>query len=177
MPELWTLAVVRAMHHFRSFLVAGFLAVIVGCQSAPPAVDFHAGGWDDARDAKSHLDAYKHVFLACIYEDRWEDTGPGRLSLRHSKATVVKTYKGDWRVSDRFTFVDYHDFPALTVSNEDAGSLVFIFTNQHTNTETVVDAGDSGAYDAGIDRALQYVYGRDKTTTANTVLEPTPTAP
>jgi len=165
------------MHFFRTSIVAGFLVMVAGCRSAPPAADFHAGGWEDARDAKSHLEAYKHVFLACIYEDRWEDRGSGRPSLRHSKATVVRTYKGDWSVSERFAFVDYHDFPALTVSNEDVGSLVFIFTNQHTNTEMIVDAGDSGAYDAGVDRALQYVYGQDKTTTANTALEPTPTAP
>jgi len=147
------------MHMFRTLFFVGVLAIATGCRSKDSNVSiFHSGGWEDAKDAKSHLDAYKQVLVACIYEDHWEDRGPHRLSLHHYKATVVRTFKGDWHVSERVALVHGVDAPALTTSNADAGRLVFVFLNEHTDAEISLDTGDFGAYSADVEHALQIVY-------------------
>jgi hypothetical protein len=138
------------------FVVFGLIVIAIGCRSADPnATFFHALGWEDA---KSHLDEYKHVFEACIYEDHWEDRGPGRLAPHHFKATVVKRFKGDWTVSEKIAFVHYVDYRAPTVSNTAAGLLMFVFTNDHTNAEIVLDTGDFGNWSPEIEDALQIIY-------------------
>ena len=147
------------MHKFCILIVVGLFAIATGCRSTSSnATFFHAGGWENANDAKSDLDQYKNVFVACIYEDHWEDRGTHELSPHHFKVMVVRTYKGDWNVSERGAFVNYVDTPALTTSNEIAGQLIFVLTNEHTNAEVFLDAGECGNYDAGLDRALQSVY-------------------
>lgn len=108
--------------------------------------------------AKSHLDAYKHVFVACIYEDHWEDKGPGKYSMHHFKAMVVRTYKGDWNVSERGAFLHSMDAPASSVSNAHAGELVFVCTNEHKDTEVDLDAADWGSCNVELEYALQLVY-------------------
>jgi hypothetical protein len=139
------------MHKLYPFVVAGLLTMAFGCRtkdSHPPWEAF----------TKSHLDAYKHVFVACIYEDHWEDKGPGRLAPHHFKATVVKTFKGDWKFSERVAFVHYVDARASAIANEHAGSHVFVFTNEHTGTEITLDTGDFGVCDADLEHTLQLVY-------------------
>jgi|SRR6266480_3545898 len=93
-------------HKLCAFVIVGLLALDSGCRSTDHnATIFHAWGWEDAKDAKAHLDAYKHVLVARIDEHHWEDRGPHRLTPHHFEATVVRSYKGDWRVSERIAFV------------------------------------------------------------------------
>src|SRR5437867_9654407 len=86
----------------RAFVIAAFLVLTAGCCSSEyNARVFHPWGWDDAKEFKARLAEYKNVFMVCIYEDQWQDRGPKEYSLHHLKATVVKVYKGEWRVSER----------------------------------------------------------------------------
>ena len=151
--------VLSSWHKLCPFVIVGLLATATGCRSTDSEASFfHTGGWEDAKEAKSYLDRYKHVLVACVYEDHWEGRGPGRLAPHHFKATVVRTYKGDWSFSERVAFVHYVDARALSISNAHAGSLVFVFTNDHTDAEIALDTGDFGACDRELERALQLVY-------------------
>jgi hypothetical protein len=145
------------MHKFFSFLIVGLLVASAGCHSATyNARVFHPWGVDDATDAKAHWDDYTNIFMVCIYEDHWQDQGPGRYSLHHETGTVVKVYKGDWRISEKISFVRGLDYPALLETNKEAGTLGFVFTNQHTNSE--FDLDDFGRYDAEYEPALDCIY-------------------
>ena len=96
--------------------------------------------------------------MVCIYEDHWEDRGPHKYSLHHLKATVIRTYKGDWSIGERVAIVHGMDAPALTTSNGVAGYLKFVFTNEHTKAEVGLDTGDFANYDPELERVLQCVF-------------------
>jgi len=149
----------RRIHKLSAILILGLFAH-AGCRSNRDAAIFHHWGWEDAKDAKAHLDAYKHVLVACIYEHHWEDRGPHKLTPYRSKATVVRSFKGDWKVSDKIAFVHYVDAPAppKPTSNAPSGQLVFIFTNEHTDAEIVLETGDFRTYDAESAPALDFIY-------------------
>jgi hypothetical protein len=147
------------MHHFQAIAIAGLLSTVAGCRTANSNANlFHAVGGENAKDVRTHFADCKHVFVACIYEDHWEDRGPGRLAPHHFKATVIKTFKGDWRFSERVAFVHCVDAPALTITNADAGSLIFVATNEHTDAEIGLDTGDFGKCDADLECALELAY-------------------
>ena len=108
------------MHNFcvRFAVTILLLTVAAGCRSTPPASAFFLRlGQENAADAKAYLDSYKHILLACIYEDDWQDQGPGKYSLYRFKGTVVRTYKGDWQTSERIWFVHGIDSPVSLFQN------------------------------------------------------------
>jgi hypothetical protein len=147
------------MHKFYAPLTFGLVAICIGCHSpAYNARVFHPWGLEDATDAKARWNCYTNIFMVCIYEDYWEDRGPNRYSLHHSAGTVVKVYKGDWRISEKVAFVEGLDYRAPMETNKCTGSLGFVFTNQHTNTEFNVDTGEFGRYDGVFVPALDCIY-------------------
>ena len=147
------------MHILHAILLAGLLGGVVGCRSSDyNARVFHPWGREDAADFKARLDEYKHIFLVCIYEDHWEDRGPNRYSLHHYTGTVVRVYKGDWRVSERVSFVQGLDYRAPTNPVSSAGSLGFVFTSEHADSEIGLDTGDFTRYDAEYAPALDAVF-------------------
>jgi hypothetical protein len=153
------------MHKLATLLLAGILVLASGCRSSESDVEiFHAWGWENAKDAKAHLDQYEHVLVAEVYESHWEDLGPHRLTPYHFRGTVVRSYKGDWKVSEKIAFVHHVDAPAPT-NARGAGSneLMFVFTNEHTKGEIGVDAGEFGTYDAEQARALDLLFPRHNT--------------
>jgi hypothetical protein len=143
------------MHRFSAIIVAGLLAG-AGCRTASPPESF--APWGNAAEARGYLDQYRHVLMACIYDDHWEDRGPHEYSFHHFKGTVVRPYKGAWRTSERIAFVHGVDAPAHTTSNTDAGSLVFLFTNEHTNGEVGIDTGDFLSYEPNLERLIRSLY-------------------
>ena len=150
------------MHRLLSIFFFGLLALCAGCHSAAyNARVFHPWGVDDATDARAHWDSYTNIFMVCIYEDHWEDQGPNRYSMHHETGTVVKVYKGDWRIAERISFVEGLDYRAPMGTNRAAGSLGFVFTNQHTNTEFVLGTGEFGRYDVEYEPALDCVFPQE----------------
>ena len=143
------------------FLLCGLLALSAGCHSsAYNARAFHHWGLDNAANARARWDGYTNIFMVCIYADHWEDRGPNRYSLHHEMGTVVKVFKGDWHISERISFVQGLDYPALLTTNKGAGELGFVFTNQHTNTELVLDTGEFSRYDPEYEPALDRLYSQ-----------------
>jgi hypothetical protein len=63
-----------------------------------PTADYHALGFGDATEAKTLFDTYKQVFTAQISEDFWDETTPHKYSFHHFTASVIKSYKGDWKL-------------------------------------------------------------------------------
>jgi hypothetical protein len=149
----------RFLGNLNVLLAFVFLALSAGCQSsAYNAKVFHPWGVDDAADARAHWDSYTNIFMVCIYADHWEDRGPNKYSLHHETGTVVKVYKGDWQISEIISFVQGLDYPALKETNKGAGKLGFVFTNQHTNSELVLDTGEFSKYNPDYEPALDCLY-------------------
>jgi hypothetical protein len=144
------------MVRFWPIIVAGLL--LTGCRSTDCGSVYARSPWEDAEGAKTFLNAYKHILVVCVYEDHEEDRGPHRYSLHHFKATVIRTFKGDWRIGERIALVHGVDAPAVATTNGYAGYLMFVFTNGHTNAEINVDAGDFGNYDEELGRVLQCAF-------------------
>ncbi len=146
----------------RAFAIAVFAALIAGCRSSEyNARVFHPWGCDDAKEFKARLDGYKNVFMVCISEDHWQDRGPNEYSMHHLKGTVVRVYKGEWRVSERIAFVQGLDDRAPTNPKSEAGSLGFVFTSQHTDAEIGLDTGEFSRYDTEYVPALECIYPQE----------------
>jgi hypothetical protein len=140
----------------RNRYVALLVAAVVhsaACRTSSGAgLDFHAWGWEDAKDARAQLEHYRHIVLACVFEDGWEDRGPHRYALYRFKATVVRVYKGDRRVSERVSFVHGLDDRAPAAPASNTGKLMFVFTNERR--EINLETGDFRDYDAELERVL-----------------------
>jgi hypothetical protein len=122
--------------------------------------EFGTSIFGDFADARERMRHYKHVLLVCITACHWEDKGDKQLSLHHFTGTVVKSYKGDWKISDKINFVHALDAPGSGERNESQGELLFIFTSEHTDKEFAVDAGDFLPYDPKLGRQLEMVLSR-----------------
>src|ERR1051325_1861258 len=148
----------RHLLQVRTILLLGLLAS-VACGQNRDARLFHPWGWEDAKDAHSHLDDYRHVLVARVDGCSWEDRGPHRLTPYHFKATVVRSYKGCWKASERISFVHYVDAPAPTTSttNRTGGELVFVFSYVHTNAEIALATGAWGNYRDELAPVLEYL--------------------
>ena len=145
----------------RVLVISGLLALCAGCYSSEyNARVFHPWGCDDAKELKVRLDEYTNVLTVCVCEDHWEDRGPNRYSLHHYKGTVVRVYKGDWRVSERIAFVQGLDYRAPTNPATCVGELAFVFTSEHTNSEISLDTGDMTTCSAEYAPALDCIYPR-----------------
>jgi hypothetical protein len=142
-----------------TLFVLGLIAASAGCHSpAYNARVFHPWGREDAADAKAHWDQYSNIFMVCIYADHWEDRGPHEYALHHEMGTIVRVYKGGWRLSEKISFVQGLDGRAPLETNKDVGTLGFVFTNEHTNTEIGLDVGDYARYGAVYEPALDDIY-------------------
>lgn len=161
------------MDKFGTIILAGLIIFGVGCRSTDTKAIFAHCPWGDAVETKARLDGYKHVLLVCICEDHWEDRGPREYALHHFRATVVCSYKGEWHTSQRVAFVHGVDAPARTpagaldgrysVASSNAGNLMFLFTNDHTDAEIGFDTGDFLGYDPELERVIRFVYPERKT--------------
>ena len=136
--------------------------IYCGCEkSSKPklfAPDFHALGFEDAKDARAHFESYKQVFTVRISEDRWEDRGTNKYAIHHFKATVAKNYKGDWRAGELIAFARVVDAPALTTTNAFAGSCMLVLTDEHANREIPLDRGDFLTCNTNLEQVLKAVF-------------------
>ena len=149
------------MHQVRLILLLALIA-FSGCDQGGDAKLFKPWGWEDINDGRARLDGYKHVLVARIDEHNWEDLGQHRKTPHHFKAVVIKSYKGDWRVSEQISFVHHVDSPAPTGSatNGPSGNLIFIFTSEHTMNEITLDTGEWGNYWDELEPGLNYLFPR-----------------
>ena len=131
---------------------------LMGCRSTDCTMVYAHSPWEDAKGAKSYLNAYRNILVVCVYEDHWEDRGPHNYSMHHFRATVVRSYKGDWSSGEKIALIHGVDTPAIAAINGCAGLLMFVFTNEHAKTEVGVDTGDFGNYDPELERVLQCVF-------------------
>jgi hypothetical protein len=96
-------------------------------------------------------------------EDRLSNEGK-RLrnpwSVLHFQGMVVKSYKGDWRITERASFVHFLDSHRNAETNSSVGELMFVFTDEHTNTEFDVATGDFEPYQPSADRLFSFMFQR-----------------
>jgi hypothetical protein len=146
---------VRNCTNILAVIVAALFLTVAACRSVPPGVEpFHAWGWENAQDGKAHLDAFKHILLICVYEDRMGDHGPGNYSAYRAKGTVVRSYKGDWNLSERISFVHWIDSRLPPQTNINEGKLMFVFTDRHADAEIALEAGEFRKYEPDLERVL-----------------------
>ena len=149
------------MRTLLAFIVVGLFASVTGCQTADRWTKFVVPwGCEDLSEAKARFDRYKHVFMICISEDHWEDRGPHALAIHHVKGTVVRIYKGDWRVSERISFLQGFDYRSPNTTNAEVGVLGFVFTDQHADTEIGLDTGEFIFYGPELVPALDLAFPR-----------------
>ncbi len=142
----------------RAFVITVLLALTAGCFSnGYNAKIFHPWFCDNAKELKARLDEYTNVLLVCIYEDHWEDYGAGS-SGHHYKGTVVRVYKGDWRIAEGIAFGTSLDARAPAKPASCVGDLVFVFSSEPTNTEIGLDTGDLWTCNAEYAPALDRIY-------------------
>ncbi len=135
------------------------LVLVLGCRTTTlPPESFHVLFQENATDARAYLEPYKHVLLACIYEDNWQDNGPGKYSMYRFKATVVQSYKGDWQDSERIACVHGIDSPTDPNFKSNDGDLVFLFTNEHTDAEIGFETGTFLFYTPELARVIEYLF-------------------
>jgi hypothetical protein len=142
------------LRSFWSILIAGVM--MVGCRSNDCTAILAHSPWEE--NTKSHLDGFKHILLVSINQVYFEGQGPGRLLLHHYSGVVLKTYKGTWKPGETVSFVHAVDTPANSVTNTTARFRLFLFANQHTNTEITVDAGEFANYSADLEQVIQCVF-------------------
>src|SRR5260370_42339123 len=115
-------------YRLRPLVVVGLLAMPSGCRMNDcNAKSFHAFGLENAKDAYAQWNRYKHILVVRADEDRWEGRNPPDYSFYHFKATVIRIYKGDWKVSDRVSIKEQKEAPAAPAYSGYAGRLSVIF--------------------------------------------------
>jgi hypothetical protein len=137
------------------FAMAGLLATNSGCRESECERVYKQSFWEDARGVKARMDSYTNILTIRVDESRGEDRGPNRLGVLHFKGTVVKSWKGDWKPSEKISFVHYVDYRvSSTTSNGSAGETLFVFANEHTNTEIALETGEFG-YSTNVEQVLR----------------------
>ena len=131
------------------------LAAAGGCRCADCDKVYARWFWEDAEGTKAHFDGYKDVVLVRVDEDVLVDGGQHRLSMHHFKGTVVRSYKGEWNISEPIAFVQGLDYSTATRTNRCVGNRMVLLINEHTNDEIGVDTGDALRYDGQFKRVLQ----------------------
>ena len=142
--------------------VAGLIAPNLGCSPSTDCNEvYRFSPWLNEAGVKRQLSSYKHVLEVRVTGSRGEDRGALRLGILHFQGTVVKVYKGDWKVSDRIALAHHVDYqPKAAESTQSVGNNFLVFINQHTNAEIVFETGEFMNYDPGLDRALECALGR-----------------
>jgi hypothetical protein len=153
------------MKPFIRLIIASFLLVLTaGCACNCDKVFARWYLWDDAAKTKAHFNASKNVILVRIDESHWEDI-EHTASRAHFKGTVMRSYQGDWRASQRIAYVKLLDYayPDATrpKPNQHAGELVVLSTDKNTDQEIEIDTGDDLNYDREMKHALDCVFGRE----------------
>ncbi len=140
------------------------VAGLVGCGTQGDPTVFHPWGWEDLTDARRHLNAFRHVVVASVDNCTWEDLGPHRYTPYHFRATVVRSYKGDWRVSETISFAHHVDAeaPSTSTTSTLSGQWIFVFCNEHTNQEMVLDTGEWGYYRQDLAPALDCLFATSR---------------
>lgn len=139
------------------------LSCFQGCRSnALDSAMLQPWGWESADHAKYALQQYKHVIVVRIDEDY--STGGGRygLTAHNYRATVVRSYKGNWQHGDKIAFVHYVDAlpSSMLPRNALSGEFKFVFTDEYTDSEIALDTGEFGAYhEPSMAPALETLYG------------------
>ena len=142
------------MHKLLVIVIAGLLTTGTSCRQIDRDTVYKESFWEDAAGVKAHMDSYRHILSVRVDEDYGEDRGLDKESVLHFKGTVVKSWKGDWKVSEKISFVHWVDYRVTdTTTNKAPGYTLFVFTNEHTNTDIALETGDFG-YSTNVEQVL-----------------------
>ncbi len=103
---------------------------------------FKKSPWCEENDARKYVGQYKNVLLVCVFEDYMQDGGRNKYSEHHFKGSVVRTYTGDWKLSEKINFVIGYDYSIPSGINLSEGKLIYLLTNEHSSSEIGFDTGD-----------------------------------
>ena len=75
------------------------------------------------------------------------------------KGTVVRSYKGDWKVGEQITL--HHEVESAPEGwTPTVGYLEYLLLDKHTTDPIDIDVGDDLDYAPDIDHGLQFVYSK-----------------
>lgn len=107
-------------------------------------------------NVKQWVGGHEHVIQVCVWESRLERMPPGHKHPIRFKGTVVRSYKGKWKIGETIRYwIVRESVPDSWTPR--VGFLEFLFLNAHTQEPIVVDTGESFAYDAELEREIQFL--------------------
>lgn len=103
------------------------------------------------------------MLLARVSESRFEQESTNTLTRLRLNAIVVKSFKGGWKKSEKISLLHFVDYsPPAGSSNPFIGDLIFIFANERTDSEIVLDTGEFGLHRAELEPALEYFFPKSR---------------
>lgn len=108
-----------------------------------------------------YLRARTNVVMVCVYADSCEDKDSNDFPVHHFKSTVIKSYKGDWKVSEKLSCFGMVS-PMEHVGDSAVGELFFVSLNGHSGAEIHLEASCFLDYDDRIEQHLELLsHGRE----------------
>jgi len=153
------------MHILRVILFMAFAFMSGGCRSSDNAdsdprwqawllstIKEEAAAHQHAllvRIDESHLRRVPMVYKGVVWDQGFVD----------SKGTVVRSYKGTWKVGERIAIHEEHEAVGKDWT-PDIGQLHFIMIDTHTTEPIDVLGEEKWDYQPEFDRALQFEYSK-----------------
>ncbi|GEM_PF-1163854 len=149
-------------------LLLGFGTGLAGCRSKPD-LSWYETAWPNAsgwrgfsfQEAQEYLEGHQQVMMVCITQDHVEDVDPSKensWSVYSFSGTVVRTYKGEWKVGERIQFTHALDSRVKQEENRKVGELLFLYTDVYSPNRFNIETGGFERYSVRTSRLLSAVF-------------------
>lgn len=107
-------------------------------------------------EAREIFSQYEHVVLVCEYDKKVvHEKIENPWSTVHSRATVIKSFKGNLRIGDIISYAHFHD--QYVSYTPEPGGIYIIRTDQDVTKEFGLDAGDALNYSQEIVELIETI--------------------
>ena len=126
-----------------------------GCHSAESAADQKFNAWE-VENFKKEAQSRQDVVLVCVYDSQLQRRPLPHKHRIDTKATVVRSYKGGWKVGEPITF--YREMESVPQDwKPNVGQLVYLFFDKRTPEPIGIDTGEDWAYKPEFEHALRSI--------------------
>jgi len=158
----------RAMRIWHAILIAVIGVLSVGCHDRDSAEsDAHYHAWLLVA-IKGEAASHQNALLVRIDESQtrvvpFDSQGKYYQGFMDSKGTIVRSYRGSWKVGERIAIrEERHEGVTTNWSPRlGVGQLFFILTDKHTSEPIDILGEEKWDYESDFDRALQLVYSNE----------------
>ena len=131
-------------------LLIGLICLWSGCR---PHIPLKVGDSEDD-PFRNAFSSRSQVVLVCVFENQLHKRALPKKHFIESKATVVRSCKGAWKIGEMVTFSrQLESVPDDWVPT--TGHLLVLFLDEHSSRSLPLDTGDTWPYSAEIEQALR----------------------